>query len=440
MAPSVRFALNGLQEVVVGRGEARGGEESIRDGQMSLRIDVADQRMSAEHARLVASGKTWKVVDAGSKNGTSVNGQRVKQAYLQDRDLVEIGRTMFVYRAPGLEAGLQRETRAESLSGRAVGLRTLSGAFDAQLAALGRVAGSDVPIAVYGPTGTGKELTARAIHELSGRKGDFIAVNCGAIAGTLIESELFGYKKGAFSGAVEDRVGLVRAAHKGTLLLDEIADLPAPAQVALLRVLQEREVLPVGDTAPVPVDVRIITATHRDLELHVEDGTFREDLFARLTGAAIALPPLAERPEDLGMLVADVLSHIGARPLSRSAARALFAYDWPRNIRELHRVIEATVAENDRRHHRARSAAHGDPRSPRRVQGHEPGRRARRGCQDRARRSAPVAQGQRDSDRQGHGKVARSLSPPARQVQRRRRRLSVSLEPRIDLSDVVGCV
>ena len=151
---------------------------------------------------------------------------------------------------------------------------------------------SQVPVLVSGETGTGKELIASAIHQLSGRPGPFVAVNCGAIAPNLVESELFGYRKGAFSGALEDRPGLVRSSEHGTLLLDEIGDLPLAAQAALLRVLQESEVLPVGGTRPVKVDLRVVAATHRDLGALAAQDRFRRDLLARLDGARIMLPAL----------------------------------------------------------------------------------------------------------------------------------------------------
>lgn len=346
-AESTRFGLDGLSEVAIGRGDTRRATVRIRGGTQTLRIDVADPRISTDHARLVAHGDTWRLEDAGSMNGSHVNGRRVDQTELVDGDVIEIGRTVFVFRAPSTSSELERETMARSLAGLPVALRTFSAPFAADLETLQRVAGTAVPVTVSGPTGTGKELTARAVHELSGRRGDFVAVNCGAIAGSILESELFGYKKGAFSGANEDRPGLVRAADKGTLFLDEVAELPAAAQVALLRVLQEGEVVPVGATAPISVDVRVITATHRPLLAHVEDGSFREDLFARLSGHHITLPPLADRREDLGLLLGELFARTGAYPFTRAAARAVFAYDWPRNIRELHRILESAIAALD---------------------------------------------------------------------------------------------
>src|SRR5262249_27344255 len=160
---------------------------------------------------------------------------------------------------------------------------------------------------IEGETGTGKEVIARAIHGLSGRPGPLVAVNCAALAPSIVQSELFGYRKGAFSGAADDRLGLIRSADRGTLLLHEIGDLAAPAQAAILRALQERRVMPVGSTGEVAVDVRFCAATHRRLQELVRSGDFREDLLARLSGFVIRVPPLRERREDLGLLISTII-------------------------------------------------------------------------------------------------------------------------------------
>jgi DNA-binding NtrC family response regulator len=198
-----------------------------------------------------------------------------------------------------------------------------------------------------GDSGTGKEVAARAAHELSGRSGPFVAVNCGGLPVTLIASELFGVKRGAYSGAHQDREGLVRAAHGGTLFLDEIAELGPEPQAALLRVLQEHEVVPVGGTKAVKVDLRVVAATNQPLDHLAASGRFRRDLLARLRGFELRLPPLRERMEDLGYLVAQLLSRIEPgrpRAFHRAAARALFRHRWPLHIRELEQALRAATA------------------------------------------------------------------------------------------------
>ncbi len=205
-----------------------------------------------------------------------------------------------------------------------------------------------------GEVGSGKEVAARAIHELSGRQGPFVPLNCGAILESLVESELFGTRRGAFSGA-RDRHGLVRRAHRGTLLLDEVADMPLISQVSLLRVLQEREVLAVGAAQPETVDVRFIAATHRDLQREVEEGRFREDLLSRLTGMTVTMVPLRERREDIGLLLKQLIPRVsrevgmGAEQVrelapQRKAVCALLLHDWPQNVRELEQALRAGLA------------------------------------------------------------------------------------------------
>ncbi|WP_298412784.1 sigma 54-interacting transcriptional regulator [Janthinobacterium sp.] len=213
------------------------------------------------------------------------------------------------------------------------------------------VAGSDASILIRGPSGTGKELLARALHNASRRaKAPFIAVNCGAIPEQLLESELFGHVKGAFTGAVGNREGLFQAADGGTLFLDEIGDMPLPLQVKLLRVLQERAVRPVGADQTRPVDVRLLSATHRDLDVAMSEGQFREDLYYRLNVVTLTLPPLAERREDISLLANHFLQKLAAKyqkPLNGfapDALTALVAAPWPGNVRQLVNVVEQVCA------------------------------------------------------------------------------------------------
>lgn len=212
-----------------------------------------------------------------------------------------------------------------------------------------RVAPTDATVLIQGETGTGKELVARCIHELSGRRGPFIAVNCGALTQSLADSELFGHQAGSFTGANESRVGWFEAANKGTLLLDEVGDLPLSLQVKLLRVLQEHEVVPVGSRKPVPLDVRFIAASNVELSEAVAAGNFRRDLFYRLNVVDIRLPPLRDRPGDILPLVEHFL-HIYAERLQipqpsllPQTRNALIHYAWPGNIRELENVVHVAL-------------------------------------------------------------------------------------------------
>jgi transcriptional regulator with PAS, ATPase and Fis domain len=349
LAPPARYSLADVDTVVIGRGGTRGALRNREGGVRQLVLRVPDRWMSSTHARLSKVFGRWMVEDAGSKNGTVLNGALEKRAVLSDGDLVELGHTFFLYRdAVPTEESEPVDTDASDLVAPAPGLATLLLPFSRAFSALTQVAASPVSIVLMGESGTGKEVIARAIHELSRRAGQFVAVNCGALPETLVETELFGYKKGAFSGAGEDRPGLVRAADRGTVFLDEIGDLPATSQAAFLRVLQEKEVTPVGATKPVPVDFRLVAATHRHLEHLVARGEFRADLFARISGFSVELPPLRERREDLGLLVGTLLRrHLPERceqvTFSSEAARALFRYPWPLNIRELEKALSTAV-------------------------------------------------------------------------------------------------
>lgn len=213
------------------------------------------------------------------------------------------------------------------------------------------VAASQASILIRGESGSGKELLARAIHNASPREGrPFVAVNCGAIPEPLLESELFGHVKGAFTGAVANHRGLFQAAHGGTLFLDEIGDMPLPLQVKLLRVLQERLVRPVGASEAIPVDVRILSATHRDLDAAMAEGQFREDLYYRLNVVTLSLPTLAERREDIPLLAQHFLSKLADKYDKRlngfapEALKALSTAAWPGNVRQLHNVVEQVSA------------------------------------------------------------------------------------------------
>ena len=214
-----------------------------------------------------------------------------------------------------------------------------------------RVAGTKSSVLIVGESGTGKELIARTIHEASPRRDrPFVAVNCTSLSETLLESELFGHVKGAFTGAIERRPGLFLEANRGTVFLDEVGDMSVSMQAKLLRVLQEQEVKPVGGAETIPVDVRVVAATHRDLEALVRSGAFREDLYYRLHVVALLVPPLRERREDIPVLAGHFLREYAARAnrqlsgFSSAAMKAMLAHSWPGNVRELENVVERAVA------------------------------------------------------------------------------------------------
>jgi DNA-binding NtrC family response regulator len=347
-AGSSRHLLDDLRTVHLGRAAAPGVQRS----QGTLRLGLADHRISTEHAQLTFDSNSWFIEDLGSKNKTRVNGTVQERALLSDGDWVEVGHTHFLFRfgpEPDDEQQADLTLGAEPRSGRRPDdLATLCPALAKQFSALQAVAPLPPPVLILGESGTGKERVARATHARSGRTGPFVAVNCGALPPTLVEGELFGYRRGAFTGALEDRLGLVRSADRGTLFLDEIGDLPSPAQAALLRVLQENEVTPLGGRA-VRTDVRVVAATHRRLDQLVSSGSFRQDLYARLAGFRLTLPPLSGRLPDLGAVVAALLEkHAGERAgaisFSLEAGRALVRYPWPLNIRELDQVLGVACA------------------------------------------------------------------------------------------------
>jgi transcriptional regulator of acetoin/glycerol metabolism len=347
LSPPVRLLLDG-PAVMLGRGPCRTWS---RSADRSLRVELPDGWISSRHARLARCRVTehaWTIEDSGSKNGTSLNGVRVVgPTPLHDGDIVEVGNTSLVFRSI-THAGTARDDLA-SLGLTRTLPSTLHPPWASRLATLLRMGRSGAPILLLGETGTGKEVLARAVHTASGRSGPFVPVNCGAIVKTLVESELFGSRKGAFSGATEDRLGLVRSADGGTLFLDEIAELPECSQAVLLRVLQERMVMPVGSTRAIPVDVRIVAATHEDLAARVAEGRFRADLHSRLAGHVTQLPRLAERIEDVGLLIAELLSKLAGEratrvTFTRAAGRALLMYGWPYNVRELEQALTAALA------------------------------------------------------------------------------------------------
>jgi transcriptional regulator with PAS, ATPase and Fis domain len=295
---------------------------------------IPDGRVSAQHARLTRMGKTLNIVDLGSRNGTFVNGRRIAEpTKLVDGDVILIGRQAAVFRWLTTE---QMRAITEELSRPFGPTAAVAPAMAVLLQRLRRLAPSMEEVLLTGATGVGKEVYAQAIHAASGRRGPFLAINCAALPVELVESELFGFARGAHSQASEGRPGLLARADGGTLFLDEIGDMPPAAQAKLLRFLQTRSYQPLGGVAARTLDVRVLAATTRAAPEPGGQG-LRGDLAGRLGAEPLVIPPLRQRPEDLGALIAHFLG--GPRRLDGAAFAALLAHSWPQNVRELEKVV-----------------------------------------------------------------------------------------------------
>jgi DNA-binding NtrC family response regulator len=345
--PSVTFRL-----VVEGAGAPR---RLILDGRAPspARIGSArtsdlvleDPLVSRRHASVEAVGRRLRLVDLGSTNGTWVDGICVAEAFLAGGESVRFGTTVVRVehdeRSPGVELS------ARSSFGRVIGasteMRRLYPLFE-------RLARSRVNVVIEGETGTGKEALAESIHEEGDRAaGPFVVFDCTAVPPNLLESELFGHERGSFTGAVSSRRGVFEQAQGGTLLIDEIGDLELSLQPKLLRVLERGEIRRVGGGAPIPVDVRVLAATRRDLDRAVQAGTFRDDLFHRLAVARVELPPLRRRAGDVPLLVRHYWKVLGGDPekLTSRLLRAWQQHTWPGNIRELRNAVARQIAIGD---------------------------------------------------------------------------------------------
>jgi len=325
--------------VLVGRGpEAR--RYVLDDRPLHLGRDdgndvvLADRAVSTRHVRLEPTDAGVLVRDLGSRNGTFVNGVRVQTALLAMGGQIQVGHA---------ELRLVARTEAEPQTMIAESPAMLEMLAEAQRAAL-----LSWPVLVHGESGTGKESVARALHELGTRvRGPYVALNAGGFATNLLEAELFGHEKGAFTGASQTHRGLFEQAHGGTLFLDEIGELPLECQARLLRVLESGELRRVGGEAMLRVDVRLVCATHRDLRAMVAEGAFREDLYYRIARLVLEVPALRSRPEDVRALARHFLhqvrNELGPRELSSGAEARLVAYDWPGNARELRNVLCAAA-------------------------------------------------------------------------------------------------
>jgi two-component system NtrC family response regulator len=308
----------------------------------------------AEILRLKPDTKVIVATGHGAReSATKAVGMGAYDFYKKPVDIDELG--FIVARAFHLHDIEDENRRLEIGAGVAVLGSIITAAPEMQKVAktIERVASADVSVMLLGASGTGKELLARAVHEKSGRKGDFIAINCAAIPENLLEAELFGYERGAFTGAVKSNVGKIELAQGGTLFLDEVGDIPLPLQVKLLRFLQERVIERIGGRQPIAVDTRIVCATHQDLDAMTADGRFREDLYYRLAEIVVKIPSLVERSGDAVLLARHFVNRFGrelspgVQTLSADAIDAVDAYGWPGNVRELENRIKRAVIMAD---------------------------------------------------------------------------------------------
>ncbi len=307
-------------------------------------LALTDSAVSRCHVAIAPAARGFQIRDLGSTNGTQVSGVTIESAYILPGQVIAIGNTKLRFEARG---GEEREALSpETRWGRALGT---SDAMRRLFAMLPRLAASDATILLEGETGTGKGLLAAAIHEASPRaKGPMIVVDCGSIPPSLIESELFGHEKGAFTGAIAARAGAFEAAAGGTIFLDEIGELPLDMQPKLLRALEERVIKRIGGNESVKLDIRILAATNRELRAEINRGRFRSDLYYRLNTFRLRVPPLRERRADIALLVAHFYGQLAPGEAPPAELLVDFArHDWPGNVRELRAAVERTVLLGD---------------------------------------------------------------------------------------------
>ena len=307
-----------------------------------------DPAMAPRHAEIQLQGRGAVVNDLGSGAGTRLNGAALRESRtLVEGDVLRVGDTVFVYTSRERFPVVPGKSTAEEpeLTGSTPSIEAVRRSVDA-------VARHPRTVVVTGETGTGKEIVARLIHRRSGRKGPFVAVNCGGFTEGLLASELFGHVRGAFTGAVGEQQGLFRAAQGGTLFLDEAGEIPLALQPTLLRVLETWQVRPVGSTRDVAVDVRVVAASNRELVALVRQGLFRADLYARLAQWIVRLPPLRDRREDIPALSRALLGQLGAaeRSIAPDLAEALLVHPWPLNVRGLANVLSTAMIASPPEH------------------------------------------------------------------------------------------
>jgi len=355
-----------------GREHASTAERVVVGAAEGADLVLADPTVSRFHCEVAVAGDRFVVKDLASRNGTRVDGVAVTVAPLRDGATLTVGRTKlrFEIGEGRVEVPLSSDERFGGLVGRSPAMRAV-------FSALARAAAHDTTVLLRGETGTGKEVAAESVHAASDRRDrPLLVIDCAALPPQLIESELFGHEKGAFSGADERRVGAFEDADGGTVLLDEIGELPLDLQPRLLRVLEQKEIRRVGGNRYRSVDVRVIAATHRDLRGEVNDGRFRADLFYRLAVVEIVLPPLRTRPEDLPATVESLLEALDARDRPEAASlttraflETLERHAWPGNVRELKNYLEKCLVLSEPAPLDARRAAASlelpiDPRRP----------------------------------------------------------------------------
>jgi transcriptional regulator with GAF, ATPase, and Fis domain len=333
-------------------------DERVRVGTRRLAdLVLTDTRVSGLHLELLA-GDELRVRDLGSKNGTFLGGYRIVEAVVTASDAITLGDTQLRLRPIDelVEVPLFDGDDFFGIVGQSAAIRALT-------ARLQRLATNDTTVLIMGETGTGKERVAEALHSAGRRaNGPLVIVDCGSMPANLIESELFGHERGAFTDAVAQVKGAFERAHGGTLFLDEIGELPLELQPKLLRALESRAVRRVGGARPVHVDVRVIAATNRDLPMEVNRGRFREDLYYRLAVVSLQVPPLRERKEDIPLLAVRLLRELGADPaacLTVESLAALQSYHWPGNVRELRNTLQRSAALMEPLMPRAPAAAGG---------------------------------------------------------------------------------
>ena len=331
----LRVEDGALEGVRAGRVPLAPGAELVLGSGPAADVHLRDATVSGRHCRAVHRGGWVEVTDLGSRNGVRVGGVRVQRASLDPGGCFELGRSTVRVDAARVVPSTEEGPPLRLLVGRSRPMRQLA-------ASVRKVARLRLPVLIRGESGTGKDLVARAIHEESARAGrPFVALNAAAVVRELAESELFGHRRGAFTGALRERRGAFQEANGGTLFLDEIAALSVEVQAKLLRAVEEGVVRPLGGEATVPVDVRLLVATCEPLEALIADRLFRPDLYERLAVCRVQVPALRERAEDIPLLTRHLLdaSEIGACELSPGALAALRAHRWPGNVRELRNVL-----------------------------------------------------------------------------------------------------